>query len=174
MNENDCLFEIHTVFNRDTYRALVQLMLRKLRRWPRIMLLTLGFGTLFLAGYRILTVDTFDVVSILFLILGNVLILFSVFAEHFLIRMLCAQTGVQTPLLNRYYFFSADWEVRSGNADPERLSYERITRILEYQHYLFLFLDGKNAYILDLGSIKKGTEKGLRAFLEKVITRSPR
>lgn len=169
MNEPPCLFETNTIYDQHAYRALVELMLRKLRRWPRTAILTLGFGTLILAGYRIFTITSFDVISVLFLLLGNAIILFAVFAEHFLIQMLCAETGKKKALVNDYRFFQNYLEIISNPGRTDRVSYDRISRILEYKHYFFLFIDGRTAYILDPSALRMGTETNLRRFLDEKL-----
>lgn len=158
-----------TVYNQETYKALVQLMLRKLRRLPRIAVLTLGFGTLFLAGYRLFTGSDFDLISILFLLFGNALIIFAVFAEYFLTLMLCAETGKTHPLVNRYRFYMDEVEISPSNGPAFRIPYHHFGRILEYRHLLFLFVDDKKAFILDPASMTKGTERKLKEFLNQKL-----
>ena len=169
MHEQRLLFEARTAYDAGAYRALVQMMLRKLRRWPRLAVMTLGFGTLALAGYRLFSGSSFDLLCILFLLFGNALILFSVFAEYFLVQMLLAETGKSAPLVNCYRFRDDCLEIRSGNAAPESIPYSRITRILEYGHYLFLFVDGRTSYILDPRSLVRGSEAALRTFLNEKL-----
>lgn len=169
MNERHCLFELKTVYDQETYRALVQLMLRKLRRMPRIAVLTLGFGTLLIAGYQLFTGSDFDLVSILFLLFGNAMIIFSVFAEHFLTLMLCAETGKKNPLVNRYVFYPEEVEVCPNKGESFHIPYSHFGRILEYRQLLFLFVDDKNAFILNPLSMTKGSPQGLKTFLNEKL-----
>lgn len=37
------LYQVETVYDEEAYSALAYLMIRKLRRWPRILLLITGF-----------------------------------------------------------------------------------------------------------------------------------
>lgn len=169
MTEIRCLFETKTVYDQETYRILVQLMLRKLRRLPRLAVLTLGFGTLFLAGYRLFTRADFDLICVLFLLFGNALVIFAVFAEYFLTLMLCAETGKKNPLINRYRFYPEELEISPSNGQPFRIPYSHFGRILEYKNRLFLFVDDKNAFILNPSSMTRGTEEKLRDFLNEKL-----
>ena len=170
MSEVRSLFEMKTVYDQETYRILVQLMLRKLRRLPRLAVLTLGFGTLFLAGYRLFTGADFDLICVLLLLLGNTLSIVAVFAEHFLTLMLCAETGKKNPLVNHYRFYPEELEISPSNGQPFRIPYSHFGRILEYKNRFFLFVDNKNAFILNPSSMTKGTERNLRDFLNKKLT----
>lgn len=174
MNEEKLLFEVKTVYDQQNYKILVQLMLRKLRRFPRMAVLLLGCGTLFLAGYRIFTRTSFDLTGIILLLFGNALVIFAVFAEYFLTMMLCAETGKKTPLVNCYRFYSENLEVSSSAGQLSTIPYSHFERILEYQNRLFLFMDDKNAFILDLSAIIKGRECKLKAFLNEKLAQNVR
>ena len=169
MNETEILFEMKTTYDQNTYRSLVQLMLRKLRRTPRLAVLTLGFGTLFLSGYHLLSTSTFSLTIMLFLIFGNALIIFSVFAEYFLTSMLCAETGKKHPLVNCYRFYLKKVEISPSNGETFCIPYAHFNHILEYQNLLFLFADNKNTFILDPSSMTKGNEKNLKTFLNQKL-----
>ncbi len=170
MNSQSFLFEAKTTYDQNAYRALVQLMLRRLRRWPRLAVLSLGFLTLAAAAYRLFTAPSFDVVAVVLLIFGNALIIFSAFAEYFLVQMLGAETGKKHPLINRYRFFESFLEIAPSCGDSSQIPYEQISRILDYKGYLFLFVGGRSAYILSPRSITKGTEEKLRDFLNQKLS----
>lgn len=169
MNDIPCLYENRTTYNQEAYRALVKLMMGKMRRWPRMAVLTLGIGTLVLAGYQMFTSSSFNIVSILFIIFGDALIVFAVFAEYFLVQMLLSQTGRKNQLVNCYRFYPDYMEIAPINGEPSRISYGQISRILEYGQYYFLFTDGKNAYIINPSSMSRGTRQELRTFLEEKL-----
>ena len=169
MNSHPFLFEAKTIYDQEAYRALVQLMLRRLRRWPRLAVLSLGFLTLIAAAYRLFTIFSFDVVAVVLLIFGNALIIFSAFAEYFLVQMLSAETGRKNPLVNRYRFFENFLEIAPSQGDSRQISYKQISRILDYKGYLFLFIGGQSAYILSPCSLTKGTEEKLRTFLNRKL-----
>lgn len=171
MSDTVCLFETKTTYDQAAYRALVRLMMGKMRRWPRMAVLTLGIGTLVLAGYQIFARASFDVVSILFIILGDVLIVFAVFAEYFLVQMLLAQTGKKNPMVNIYRFCQDCLEISSGSPQPVQVAYGQISRILEFGQYYFLFTGERNAYIINPSAMSRGSQQGLRVFLEEKLQR---
>ena len=160
-------FEVVTVYDEAAYAALVRLMMKKLRRWPRYLLMGTGILSIAGAGYAILIQNVISAPALLFLLLGNLMCVFGIFADKFAVRMMLASNKKGTVVENHYLFDEEGLEIRSGDS-VKRYAFKDMTRVFETGEYLFFFFsDGQICLMrrLDAG----GDYDALRAFIDRKL-----
>jgi len=169
MQLNDILFEATTTYDEAAYRALTRLMLRKLRKMPRILLICLGILMLVTGGWLFFADGRLSIRASLLLLSGNFITLFSIMAEHFLVRMLMAENSKYGKLINLYQFHYEGMTF-SNNHTKACIPYSEFGPVFDNGAYLFLFMKNRQAFILRKSEMRKGTAEELCSFLEKRIT----
>ena len=157
-------FSVTTVYDEAAYAALVRLMMKKLRRWPRYVLIGTGLLSIAGAGYAMLTQSEISAPALLFLLLGNLMCVFGFFADKFAVRMMMASNKKGETVENRYLFDGDGLEISSGEA-IKRYAFSEMARVFETEGYLFFFLNGGRVYLMrrsDAG----GDYDALRAFID--------
>lgn len=168
--EESIRFRATTRYDEKAYNALAYLMIRKLRKWPRIMLIVIGLVTSFGSAVLMLYQGKITPLGILMMMLGSMMTLFAVLAQHFCVKMMMAANKKgQTPK-NTYLFCDEAMSVDNGD-EPKRYPYTALRRVLEMSGYLFFFMEDGQVYLLELKSVK-GSLKDFRAYLEERITQA--
>lgn len=169
MIKNKLLYEATTKYDQAAYQALTRLMLRKLRKAPRLLLLGLGILMLFTGGWLFFSDGGFSLRSSLLLLIGNFITIFALMAEHFLVRMFMAENKKYGELVNLYQFYDEGMAISNNHTNTD-IPYSEFGPILDSGGYLFLFLKNKQAYILRKSEMRKGKAENLCSFLEERIT----
>ena len=77
-------YEIKTRYDEAAYTALVHLMMKKLRRWPRLILLATGFISV-AGSAAVMFTQGVSLTGAAFLIAGNLMCMFGLFAPGYFI-----------------------------------------------------------------------------------------
>lgn len=139
-------YEIKTRYDEAAYTALVHLMMKKLRRWPRLILLATGFISV-AGSAAVMFTQGVSLTGAVFLIAGNLMCMFGLFAPRIAVRMMVASNKKGEAPVNAYAFSDEGMRVRSGETEKE-YSYGFIRRILEMSGYLFFFMRDGQTYLL--------------------------
>lgn len=167
MKEENVIFEAQTPYDDAANRALIQLMLRKLRRWPRLLVLSLGILMVVTGAALCFVQASFTLSAVLLVVLGDAAALFALFAEPFLVAMFRAQYK-DAPVVNLYRFYDDRLSVSNAQLARE-IPYAGFVRVLETGGYFFLFLNDRTAFILRKSTLRRGTPEALRDFLAKRV-----
>ena len=121
-------------------------MMKKLRRWPRLVIL--ATGSVSVAGSAaVMFTQGVSLTGAIFLIAGNLMCMFGLFAPRIAVRMMIASNKKGEAPVNVYVFSDEGMCVRSGETEKE-YSYGFIRRILEMSGYLFFFMQDGQTYLL--------------------------
>ena len=131
-------YEIKTRYDEAAYAALVHLMMKKLRRWPRLVILATGFVSV-AGSAAVMFTQGVSLTGAIFLIAGNLMCMFGLFAPRIAVRMMIASNKKGEAPVNVYVFSDEGMRVRSSETEKE-YSYGFIRRILEMSGYLFFFM----------------------------------
>lgn len=154
---NESVIYCKTTYDEDACRAIVHLMLGKLRRWPRFVLIALGLLTATGMGMLMIMQGRVSAPAFLMMILGSMLCTVGFFLEETSSRMLMASYGKAYPQFE-YEFSEA--EIRIVYADRDvRYSYAYVLRLLEMSGYLFIFMKDGQVYILRQSDVRVGYEQ---------------
>lgn len=160
-------FRATTRYDEEAYNALAYLMIRKLRKWPRILLLVTGLVTAFGSAVLMLYQGSISPLGLLLMMLGSLMTFFSVLAQRFCVKMMMASAKKgQTPK-NTYLFAGEALCIENGE-QRKRYSYASMRRVLEMSGYLFFFMDDGQLYLMALKDVK-GNLKDFRTYLETRI-----
>ena len=129
-------YEIKTRYDEAAYTALVHLMMKKLRRWPRLILLATGFISVAGAAAVMFT-QCVSLTGAVFLIAGNLMCMFGLFAPRIAVRMMVASNKKGEAPVNAYAFSDEGMRVRSGETEKE-YSYG----------FIFFFMRDGQTYLL--------------------------
>ena len=110
----EILHEAKTVYDQEAYNALAGLMIRKLRKWPRLVLIFTGFVSVAGAAAIMIAQGRVSAVGAIVLLTGNLLCMFGLYAQRFAVRMMMASSGKGDPPVNRYLFGSDGMRVCAG------------------------------------------------------------
>ena len=121
-------------------------MMKKLRRWPRLILLATGFISV-AGSAAVMFTQGVSLTGAAFLIAGNLMCMFGLFAPRIAVRMMVASNKKGEAPVNAYAFSDEGMRVRSGETEKE-YSYGFIRRILEMSGYLFFFMRDGQTYLL--------------------------
>lgn len=163
-------YQATTEYGEEACRALAYLMIRRLRKWPRWMLVITGIITVIGSAAIMLLNGQVSAVGLIFLLLGNVMCMFGLLAERFCVRMLMASHRKNGIPQNTYLFFQQKLRIQNEAAHRD-YAYGDFSRVLEMSGYLFLFMADGQMYLLKLKDVK-GNLKAFRAFLEEKLTQS--
>jgi len=166
--KSNLVYEATTKYDEAAYRALSRLMLRKLRRMPRLLLLGLGILLIITGGWLFFIDGQISLRSSLPLLFGNFIMIFALFAEHFLVRLFMAENKQYGELVNLYQFYDEGLAF-SNNYTKADIPYNEFLHIFDSGSYLFMFMQNKQAYILRKSEMHKGTSENLCLFLENRI-----
>ena len=169
-NNKQVRFQGTTQYNEEAYRALAYLMIRKLRKWPRLMVIATGLVSIAGATAMMILERQITAIGLIVLLVGNMMCMFGFFAQHFCVKMMMAGNKKGRVPQNEYIFTDEGLRVQSGEAQKD-YSYGYIRRVLEMSGYLFLFMGDGQMYLLSLKGMK-GSQKAFRSFLEERITQS--
>ena len=171
MENNELVrFRGTTRYTEEAYNALAYLMIRKLRKWPRLLVILTGFVSVAGAAAMMILQKQISVVGIIVLLVGNILCMFGFFAQRFCVKMMMAGNKKGVVPQNDYLFMDDCMRVMSGENHKD-YSYGYIRRVLEMSGYLFMFTSDGQLYLLSLKGMK-GSLKDFRAFLEERISQS--
>jgi len=146
-----------TTYDESACRALVHLMLGKLRRWPRFALIALGLVTAVGAGMLMVLQGHVSALPFLMMILGSMLCTVGFCLEEVASRMLMASYGKTPP---EFVYEFGEEEIRVAFADRDvRYSYGYVLRLLEMSGYLFMFMKDGQAYMLRQSDVQAGYEQ---------------
>jgi len=161
-----------TTYDEGACRALVHLMLGRLRRWPRFALISLGLVTAAGMGMLMVFRGRVSAPAFLAMILSSMLCTVGFFLEETASRMLMASYGKTPPEFS--YEFGGE-EIRIVYADRDvRYSYAYVLRLLEMSGYLFMFMKDGQAYILRHADVQPGYEQLRQLLNEKCKNTAPR
>lgn len=166
--EENIRYRAVTRYDEEAYNALAYLMIRRLRRWPRIALIAVGMITALGSAVLMLCVGNLSPLGILLMLLGSAMCFFGVLAQRFVVKMMMAGSKKGEEPQNAYLLMDGCLRVQSGEAKKD-YPYASVRRVLEMSGYLFLFMDDGQLYLLGLKDVK-GRVKDFRAFLETRIT----
>lgn len=135
-----------TAYNEDACRALVHLMLGKLRRWPRYALILTGIVTSVAAGMLMVMQGSVSALPFLCMIVGSMLCTVGFYLETVACRMLVAVYHKGYP---SFEFSFSEEEIRIIYADHEiYYSYAYVYRLIEMSGYLFMFMHDGQMYMI--------------------------
>lgn len=166
--EENIRYRAVTRYDEEAYNALAYLMIRKLRRWPRIALIAVGLITALGSALLMLYTGSLSPLGVLLMLLGSAMCFFGVLAQRFVVKMLTAGRKNGEAPQNSYLLMDGCMRVQSGEEQKD-YPYASFRRVLEMSGYLFLFADDGQLYLLGLKDVK-GSVKDFRAFLEARIT----
>lgn len=168
--EESIRFRASTRYDEDAYNALAYLMIRKLRKWPRLLLMVVGLATSFGSALLMLFQGSITPMGLLLMMLGSLMTLFAVLAQRFCVKMMMASNQKGQLPQNSYLFGDDTLCVKSGERRKE-YRYQSIRRVLEMSGYLFFFMEDGQLYLLALKDVK-GSLKEFRSWLEDRITQA--
>lgn len=168
--EESFRFRASTRYDEDAYNALAYLMIRKVRKWPRILLMVVGLATSFGSALLMLFQGRVTPLGLLLMLLGSLMTLFAVLAQRFCVKMMMASNPKGQLPQNNYLFGEDTLCVESGNR-RKKYRYQSIRRVLEMSGYLFFFMEDGQLYLLALKDVK-GSLKEFRSWLEDRITQA--
>lgn len=169
-NENGIRFSGVTYYTDEAYNALAYLMIRKLRRWPRLLVILTGLASIAGAVAVMIMKNEVSLPGMLVLLAGNTLCMFGLLAQRFCVRMMMA-ANKKGDVPQMAYRFTDDALMILTGETPRAYAYASVSRVLEMSGYLFFFMDDGQLYLLRLSDIQGG-EKAFRAFLETHIAQA--
>lgn len=161
-------FTVTTVYDQAAYIALVNLMMNKLRRWPRMIILATGFVSVVGSGMLMLTQGSVSAGPFLVMMLGSMMCMLGFFAPRFAVRMMMA-SNKKGPAPENTYLFSRDGMRIQNGATQKDYTYAFMNRLLEMSGYLFLFMKDGQVYMLRQTDVKGGYSR-LHQYLEECLT----
>lgn len=164
--ENAPIYQAVTTYDEQAYAMLVHLMSRKLRRWPRYMILGTGLATVLLPAMYMVLQSSVEALPFLAMMFGSLLFTFGLFLDKFTVKMLMAAGGKEPPV-NTYRFYADEMVIISGERE-QRYSYGYLQRLIEMSGFLFLFAKDGQAYLLRQSDVRGGYA-GLKALLEEKV-----
>lgn len=168
--EESIRFRASTRYDEEAYNALAYLMIRKLRKWPRILLMVVGLVTSFGSALLMLYQGSVTPLGLLLMMLGSMMTLFAVLAQRFCVKMMMASNKKGQIPQNNYLFGDDTLWVESSDR-RKKYRYQSIRRVLEMSGYLFFFMEDGQLYLLALKDVK-GSLKEFRSWLEERITQA--
>ena len=166
----EILHEAKTVYDQEAYNALAGLMIRKLRKWPRLVLIFTGFVSVAGAAAIMIAQGLVSAVGAIVLLTGNLLCMFGLYAQRFAVRMMMASSGKGDPPVNRYLFGPDGMRVCAGGGERD-YPYAAIHRVLEMSGFLFFFCSDGQVYMMRCTDVR-GSAGAFRRFLEERLTQS--
>ena len=163
-------YQATTEYGEEACNALAYLMIRRLRKWPRWMLVVTGLVTVVASAGMMIFNGQVSAIGMIFLLLGNVMCMFGLLAQRFCVKMLMASHKKNGIPKNTYLFFPDKLRIQNETAHKD-YDYGDLRRVLEMSGYLFLFMTDNQMYLLGLKDVK-GSLKQFRSFLEEKITQS--
>ena len=159
------LYTCKTVYDEAAYTALVHLMMKKLRRWPRRIILLTGFVSM-MGAAAMMFMQGVSLIGAVFLIAGNLMCMFGLFAPRIAVRMMMASNKKGEMPVNEYTF--DEDEVQISTAQTQKTySYGFFHRILEMSGYLFFFMQDEQIYLLKTSDMPDYNT--FRAFLNEHV-----
>ncbi len=155
------LYTCKTVYDEAAYTALVHLMMKKLRRWPRRVILLTGFVSMTGAA-AMMFMQGVSLIGAVFLIAGNLMCMFGLFAPRIAVRMMMASNKKSKTPVNEYAFCEDEVRIRTEQMQ-KTYSYGFFCRILEMSGYLFFFMQDEQIYVLRTADVPDYS--AFRAFL---------
>ncbi len=162
-----CEFEGNTIYDKAAYRALVHVMVNRVRRTPRILLLSAGVLMLFSGFVLLFLKKALSLGGCLMLLAGVVVLIFAVFLEPLATKMLIKEQKLNRPEEYRYQFFAQEFTVEALNG-TKTVPYQSIRNLLSAKGYLFFFAEDQ-VYLLQTGGLIQGSGEDLYRFLEPRI-----
>lgn len=171
MTRDAPLFQIETVYDEAAYAALAYLMMRHVRRWPRYMVLGTGLASVCLSGYAMISTGEITWAALLFLLLGNLFMLFGIFAKQFVVRLMMAGNKKGEPPENRYAFYPDRIRITTRTGDLE-YTYPFLRRVLDMQGYLFFFFRDGKVFLLRHGDLEPESRKALTKLIDDRLAKN--
>ncbi len=162
--ESAPLYAAKTVYDEAAYRALVWLMLRKLRPWPRYLVMATGLFSMVGAGYVMISTGDISIMSLLFLFLGNLFLMFGIFAQRLMVRMMMASNKKGEVPENHYAFYPDHVMITTGEG-KRGYAYTAMRRVLDSQGFLFFFFRDGQAFVMRHNDMPAKQFISLRDFL---------
>lgn len=158
-------YQAETCYDKDACDALAYLMTKRLRVWPRRILLLTGLASIVLATWYLIQSAQVTVLPLLVLLAGNLLSVFGLFARQFSAGMLLNSMGKDAQ--NTYLFTDDDVVVQNSTGTEHAYGYAYIRRVIRMSGYLFFIMRNGQVYLLKEANIQS---KGFEAFLQERIT----
>ncbi len=168
MEKRERRYEAATTYDEAAYAALAYLMIRRLRRAPRLILIVLGLATVVGAAVMMLLEGRVSALWLVLLAMGNVVCMVGLLAEKFAVRMMCAANKKGAPEVR--YVFREDGMTVATPEETHAYAYGEVVRVLDMSGYLFFFCRDGQVYMLRQAEMK-GHLKAFRAFLEEKLTK---
>ncbi|HBR02164.1 MAG TPA: hypothetical protein DD738_06110 [Ruminiclostridium sp.] len=164
-----CEFEGNTIYDEAAYGALVHVMVNKVRRTPRILMLSAGILMLFSGCVLLFLKKALTLGSGLMLLGGIAVWMVAIFLEPLATKMLMKEQKLNRPEEYRYQFFAQEFTVEAPNG-TKTVPYQSIRNILSAKGYLFFFVEDQ-VYLLQTVGLIRGSGEDLYRFLEPRIGR---
>lgn len=158
-----------TTYDEQVCAALAYLMLNKLRRWPRMAILSTGIVTAVAAGMIMLTEGRVSALPFLIMILGSMLCMVGFNLRLVTTKLLVAQYGSHWPEF--HYVFSQDEILVKHGEQKKQYTYGYVMRLLEMSGFLFMFMKDGQVYILRQADVKEGYSQ-LKELLENKVRKA--
>ena len=159
---------VTTLYDEAAYTALVNLMMNKLRRWPRIVLLATGLVSAVGSGMMMLAYGQASPALFGVMMLGSMMCMLGFLAPRFAVRMMMAGNRKGETPQNTYLFSDAGITVRTKDNQRE-YTYDYVSRMLEMSGYLFMFMKDGQVFLLKQTDVKSGYRR-LHDDLERRLT----
>ena len=168
---NDTIrFEVRTRYDEAAYRALVCLMIGRLRRWPRRVVLLTGFTAVIVSAWIMIASGDASILAFAVLLTGNLTCMFGLFAPRIALRMMMASNRKGDTPLFEYRFSDGEMRVRAQDREHS-YTYAFIRKVLEMSGYLFFFTGDRQVYLLNIRDIS-GNYRTFRSFLDERLQAS--
>jgi hypothetical protein len=169
--QREALYRVETVYDEAAYAVLVRLMMKRLRRWPRRMILATGLISVLWAGYVLLTSPSLSPVALLFLFLGNATVVLGLLAPRFAVRMMMAGHKKGEAPRNAYAFYPDELRIQTPTGE-RAYSYPFLQRVLDTQGYLVFFFRDGQVFLMRHADMAAKAWEGLREFLNQKLAQS--
>lgn len=168
MTQAGLLYQADTVYDEAAYTVLVHVMMKHIRRLPRFLVLVTGLISVVYSGYVIISTGQVAGFSLLFLLLGNLFMVFGLFAKQFAVRLMVAGNKKGQPPQNRYAFYEDRIQITTMDGERE-YTYPYLRCVLDAQGYFILFFKDGQVFLLRHAAIGPEKSKGLFALLNQKL-----
>lgn len=162
------IYRNETRYAGEAYRALSELMVRRLKRGPRFLALSAGVLGTAAAAVWMMGEGRAGTFPLLLLLCSNMVMMLGLFAVPLSARLLSASHP--EPPVWRYVFSGEGVIARSAGVERQ-IAYADISRVIIRSGYLFMFCGDKNVYIVSLSGFENGKDAFLD-FFERALDRA--
>lgn len=157
-------FHASTTYDEPAYRALVQVTMKHLRRWPRRMLILSGILSVLLPGAYMISQAKTPFIALLTVFIGNWMVIVGIFAPAIATRMLVASNRKGEAPVVRFAFGEGVVQVENRQK-TRRYAYAEIQRVFEVMGYFVFFFKDKQVDLLKQQALTGGSLQEFRSFL---------